>query len=65
MLVKKLQNQWICSCGNWVGRALNWCPNCCEEQEGNSEDVAYAREQQSVVKSMTHMSNLHFGGASF
>lgn len=32
MLIKKLREQWICSCGNWVDQELQWCPDCCEEK---------------------------------
>jgi hypothetical protein len=30
MLVDALRNQWVCSCGNWVDGAFEWCPHCCE-----------------------------------
>ena len=32
MLVETLRDQWICSCGNWVDRTFDWCPDCCEEK---------------------------------
>jgi len=32
MLVDALKNQWICSCGNWVDRTFEWCPDCCEDK---------------------------------
>lgn len=32
MLVEALKNQWICSCGNWVDKTFQWCPECCEEK---------------------------------
>jgi hypothetical protein len=32
MIVEKLKDQWICSCGNWVDLQLSWCPDCCEEK---------------------------------
>ncbi len=32
MLIEKLKDQWICSCGNWVDLELAWRPDCCEEQ---------------------------------
>ena len=32
MLVDALKDQWICSCGNWVDQALEWCPDCCEDK---------------------------------
>lgn len=35
MLVEKLKDQWICSCGNWVGRQLTWCPECCEDRDAD------------------------------
>jgi len=32
MLVRTLREQWICSCGNWVDRTFEWCPDCCEDK---------------------------------
>lgn len=32
MLAEQLGDLWICSCGNWVGRMLSWCPECCEDR---------------------------------
>ena len=32
MLIEKLKDQWICSCGNWVEWELSWCPDCCEDR---------------------------------
>jgi hypothetical protein len=32
MLVDALKDQWICSCGNWVDEAFEWCPDCCENK---------------------------------
>jgi len=32
MLVDALKDQWICSCGNWVDKAFEWCPDCCEDK---------------------------------
>jgi hypothetical protein len=32
MLVDKLREQWICSCGNWVDKEFHWCPDCCEDK---------------------------------
>ena len=34
MLIKKLKDQWICSCGNWVDGDFEWCPSCCEDRDG-------------------------------
>jgi len=36
MLMEKLSDQWICTCGNWVDGDFQWCPGCCEDREGNS-----------------------------
>ena len=33
MLMEKVGDLWICSCGNWVGRLFTWCPECCEERD--------------------------------
>jgi hypothetical protein len=47
MLVNLLKDQWICSCGNWVDEALEWCPDCCEDK------LAYLyrgrRQEEAVV----------------
>lgn len=32
MLIESMKDQWVCSCGNWVDTAFNWCPDCCEEK---------------------------------
>ena len=32
MLIKALREQSICSCGNWVDRELEGCPDYCEEK---------------------------------
>ncbi|MEJ2233212.1 MAG: hypothetical protein P8X67_04745 [Syntrophobacterales bacterium] len=32
MVVETLKDQWICSCGNWVDKRFQWCPDCCEEK---------------------------------
>jgi hypothetical protein len=32
MLVEELTDQWICSCGNWVDQAFDWCPDCCDDK---------------------------------
>lgn len=32
MLVDAFKDQWVCSCGNWVDGAFEWCPECCEEK---------------------------------
>lgn len=53
MLVEKLKDQWICSCGNWIGQALSWCPNCCEDQVDHSKDPS--EEQQTSGRSFTRM----------
>jgi hypothetical protein len=34
MLMEKMKDQWICSCGNWVDGDFQWCPSCCEDQDG-------------------------------
>jgi hypothetical protein len=39
MLVEGLKDQWVCSCGNWVDRAFDWCPDCCEEKSGFRYDA--------------------------
>ncbi len=33
MLMEKLRDQWICSCGNWVDGDFDWCPGCCEDRD--------------------------------
>ena len=38
MLIKALREQWICSCGNWVDRELEWCPDCSEERSTDTYD---------------------------
>jgi len=30
MVIDKLKDKWICSCGNWVHNQFYRCPNCCE-----------------------------------
>ena len=32
MVVEELTDQWICSCGNWVDQAFDWCPDCCDSK---------------------------------
>ena len=32
MVVEELTDQWICSCGNWVDQAFDWCPDCCDNK---------------------------------
>jgi len=32
MVVDELTDQWICSCGNWVDQAFDWCPDCCDSK---------------------------------
>ena len=39
MLIEKLRDQWICSCGNWVDWELSWCPDCCEERAALSHET--------------------------
>lgn len=34
MLMERLRDQWICSCGNWVDGDFQWCPSCCEDRDG-------------------------------
>ncbi len=34
MLMEKLKDQWICSCGNWVDGDFLWCPGCSEDRDG-------------------------------
>jgi len=47
MLVNLLKHQWICSCGNWVDEAFEWCPDCCEDKA----DYLYRgrRQEEAVV----------------
>jgi hypothetical protein len=33
MLVEKMRDLWICSCGNWVPQGLTWCLECCEDRD--------------------------------
>lgn len=37
MQIRQLQDQWICSCGNWVSAAFTWCPSCCEDRHREAE----------------------------
>lgn len=30
MLVDAMKDLWVCSCGNWVDGAFEWCPDCCQ-----------------------------------
>ena len=46
MLVEEMRDLWICSCGNWVGRMLSWCPECCEDRY-----VLKPKEEQEQEKS--------------
>jgi hypothetical protein len=39
MLVRALREQWICSCGNWVDRTFDWCPDCCEDKSSYIYDA--------------------------
>jgi len=32
MVVDELTDQWICSYGNWVDQAFDWCPDCCDSK---------------------------------
>ena len=32
MVIDKLKDKWICSCGNWVDRDFYRCSDCCEEK---------------------------------
>ncbi len=47
MLVDALKDQWICSCGNWVDGAFDWCPDCCEDK--STYLYRGRREEQAVV----------------
>lgn len=38
MIIEKLKDQWICSCRNWVDHNFTWCPECCEEQNPDSNN---------------------------
>lgn len=44
MLVEKLKDQWICSCGNWVDEELSWCPDCCQEHLESIHEVGQKEE---------------------
>ena len=57
MLVEKLKDQWICSCGNWVDTAFTWCTDCCEDQEEQS--IQTVEEQQSPYVALTHVNWNH------
>ena len=47
MLVGVLKDQWICSCGNWVDGAFDWCPDCCEDKY--VYHYRWIREKEAVV----------------
>jgi hypothetical protein len=44
MFIEELEDQWICSCGNWVDKEFNWCPDCCEEQLKSIHEVGQKKE---------------------
>jgi hypothetical protein len=46
MLVDAMRDQWICSCGNWVDRSFEWCPDCCEEKFAH---LFRGRRQEDMV----------------
>lgn len=49
MLIEEMRDLWICSCGNWVGRMLSWCPECCEDRYVHKEEN---QEQEESHKSL-------------
>jgi uncharacterized heparinase superfamily protein len=50
MLIEEMRDQWICSCGNWVGRQITWCPECCEDR------VVHRKEERQEQEAYTaHM----------
>jgi len=51
MLVKDLNDQWICSCGNWVDRGFSWCPEYCEDWNvhGTDEQRGLGTAQSSLI----------------
>ena len=51
MLVEKLKDQWICSCGNWVDEALYWCPDCCEDKLTFIYDASKQRQTRVRLES--------------
>ncbi len=44
MLIEEMRDQWICSCGNWVGRQVTWCPECCEDRDVQKEEEQQEQE---------------------
>jgi len=48
MLIEKLEDQWICSCGNWVDHEFTWCPDCCKDR--GDEMIDQIKEEQTYSK---------------
>ena len=47
MLIDRLRDQWICSCGNWVDEEFYWCPDCCEEKFTFIHDVRFLEKARA------------------
>ena len=51
MLVERLEDQWICSCGNWVDEEMSWCPDCCDEKLASPTGPGTRKELKALCAS--------------
>ena len=61
MVVEELTDQWICSCGNWVDQAFDWCPDCCDSKVPKRQRSSKARR----VRIRGSLTGLKVGEPSF
>jgi len=61
MIVEELTDQWICSCGNWVDQAFDWCPDCCD----NKGPKRQRRRKPRRVRIRGSLTGLKVGEPSF